>query len=213
MIAELNKAYTTLNKKLFNGELPKPKFEVDISSKTVFRYRGEQRDEIIIGTGFVTIEKDEILDALLHVMIHVFNYRRGIEDCTTNQYHKLEFTEVALKVGLTVMKSPSRGWGLTTSKKKHWEDKEDVRHPHSVNVSRRHDAYRRVKFDADRLTAFQESIQQKIDSTGKKHFLLKYICRCPPPHNSIRSGRRPTGSNRLNIKCNKCGSKFKVEHN
>jgi len=213
MIAELNKAYSTLNRKLFSGELPKPKFQLDLSSKSVFRYRGEQGEEIIIGTGFVTIERDEILDALLHVMVHVFNFQRGIEDCTTNQYHKLEFTEVALKVGLTVVKSSSRGWGLTTSKKKHWEESEYVRHPSTVNLSCRHEAYQKIKFDPEKLTVYQESLQRQIDSTGKKHFLLKYICRCPPPHNSIRSGRRPTGPNRLNIKCVKCGSKFKVDHN
>ena len=209
MISELNKSYNILNKGLFGGKLPKPSFRVDPSSKSAFRFRGQQSDDIIIGLGFTTIDKGKIPDALLHVMVHVSNFIKGIDDCTTNQYHKREFTEAALNVGLTVLKSSSRGWGITTSKKADWLGRDDVRFP--VDVSRRCEAYKKIKIDGEKLRVFQEELQTQISSVRKKQFLLKYVCKCSPPHNSIRSGRRPVGDNRLNATCNKCGHRYKVE--
>jgi hypothetical protein len=41
-----------------------------------------------------------------------------------------------------------------------------------------------------------------------KQCFLKYICQCSPPHNSIRSGRRPNGPHALHIQCLMCGANF-----
>lgn len=211
MISELDRAYKVLNKGLFGGKLPNTKFRVDASSKSAFRYRGQQSEDIVVGAGFATIEKNNVLDGLLHVMVHIYNYNKGVEDCTTNQYHKKAFAERALTAGLSVIKSPSRGWGVTTSHRSVWENEDDVRHPTPENVKRRHASYEKVKLDSKKLRVFQEQLEAHMNSIRKKQFQLKYVCRCEPPHNSIRSGRRPTGRNRLNISCNKCGSRFKVE--
>lgn len=42
----------------------------------------------------------------------------------------------------------------------------------------------------------------------KNRYFMKYQCKCKPPHNSIRSGCRPDGPNRLNIICKDCGQPF-----
>ena len=212
MISELKKAYKTLNRHLFDSDLPEPTFRIDLNSKPVFRYRGEQSPDIVIGAGIVGVDREEIVDDLLHAMIHICNYSLGFEDCTTNQYHKRAFSSMALHVGLTVMKTSSRGWGITTSRRSRWSEYEPdfVRHPLAVDVQRRHSAYKKVRIDPETLQEFQHEIQSTLLATPRKQFQFKYECKCPPPYNSVRSGRRPSGPNRLKAKCMECGSAYKV---
>jgi len=205
MISELNKAYGVLNENLFEGNLQPPSFRVDLTVKPAFRYRGERSPDIIIGAGFSEISVNGILDGLLHVMIHVRNYALGIEDCTTNQYHKRAFSEKALDLGLAVMKTPSRGWGVTTSQRSEWLKFEEVRTPTSLQVRKRHDAYEKVHINLATLSKFKAEIKEKLNSVKKKQFQFKYVCECPPPHNSIRSGRK-----HLNAGCRDCGAKYKI---
>ena len=212
MINQLNVVYNKLNKKLFQNKLPRPLFRIDITSKPVFRYRGIQSNEIIIGSEFSTVSYDDIFDNLLHVMVHIANYESGIEDCTLNQYHKKEFCKLALEKGLVVIKVPSRGWGMTTSRKKIWsKHKADcTRHPDKKATKFRENVYKNLELNSVIFSQFKKELKNKISAISRKQFQLKYVCSCPPPHNSIRSGRRPSGENRLNIKCLDCGSKFKV---
>jgi hypothetical protein len=66
-----------------------------------------------------------------------------------------------------------------------------------------------IKFDKTIFKQAKSEIRQqaKEDKPSKTYF-LKYVCNCPPPHNSIRSGRRPDGPNALNIQCQNCHSTF-----
>jgi hypothetical protein len=98
---------------LFQQGLAAVDFVVSPSRKFVFRLRDAEFIEI--GGGFAELKLVQVLDELLHVMVHVANRQKGIKDHTTNQYHKKEFCDQALAVGLFVKWHPTRGWGITSS--------------------------------------------------------------------------------------------------
>lgn len=213
MISELSKVYDDLNKGLFEAQLPHPIFRIDLTSKEALRYRGNQSRKISIGVGFISIPANRIPDALLHVMVHIFNFGKNVEDCSPNQYHKRSFLQVALDKGFSVVKTSTRGWGTTTSFRADWLDKDlNIKHPTPAKAARLRRLYTTIKIDLDVLQGFQEELKMKLaESKPKRRFLLKYSCGCLPPHNCIRSGRRPDGPHQLDITCNLCGQKFVAE--
>lgn len=209
MISELSNVYDALNQGLFESKLPHPVFRIDLSCRMAFRYRGVQSRKITIGKGFVDMPLVRIPDAMLHIMVHVCNFQREVEDCTKNQYHKQPFLELALDKGFVVRKTPSRGWGHTTSFQSDWFGQEnDIKHPTPARAARLKEVYCKIKINAQKLADFQEELRVELGNTPKKIFLLKYSCGCLPPHNTIRSGRRPDGPHQLDITCNQCGEKF-----
>jgi hypothetical protein len=60
--------------------------------------------------------------------------------------------------------------------------------------------------------AVLKKVKKEIASLPRKSdksYTLKYECGCEPPHNSIRSGRRPDGPNPLNAMCMDCLTYYK----
>ena len=55
------------------------------------------------------------------------------------------------------------------------------------------------------LLEAKKDVERIISKSKTRQYFLKYICNCPEPHNSIRSGRRS-----LNVNCGECGYKFVV---
>lgn len=213
MISELSKVYDALNKELFDAQLPHPVFRIDLTSKEAFRYRGDHSRKISIGSGFISIPANRIPDALLHVMVHIFNFGKNVEDCSPNQYHKRSFLNEALNKGFSVVKTSTRGWGVTTSFHADWLEKDlEIKHPTPAKAARLRQLYATINIDSDALQSFQEELKTQLAaSKPKRRFLLKYSCGCLPPHNCIRSGRRPDGPHQLDITCNLCGNKFVAE--
>lgn len=207
LVAEVERAFRHFNKHLFSNGLPDPIFTLVFDKRLGIKYRAESH-EFAIGSGIDSWSGDKFVCELLHEMIHCYNSQRGVTDCTSNQYHNQEFVQVALEVGFYVSKHRTRGMARTT-----WdrvEDDESTRAPERSANERLKSLVISLKFKEDKLKAAQRCLQEQQRTTPSKTFLFKWICECPPPHNCIRSGRRPGGPNPLDITCNKCGAIFKA---
>jgi hypothetical protein len=207
---EMQEAYQTINKGLFGGVLAPVNFSVLPKRKFTIKFVHEE-NAIVIGGEFSKLDRADILPQLLHEMVHVYNAQKGIEDVTANQYHTIKyFLPVALSVGLVAIKHKSQGWSITSAvPPRNVVEKEFVRKPDDATIQKRDGVFGNILFDKTLIVKTQEEIKKRADdSKPAKTFFLKYTCNCPPPHNSIRSGRRPDGVNALNIVCMNCRSRF-----
>ena len=201
ILPEIEKAYISLNKSLFGSILRTTTFILSPHKKGVVRFIPESF-EMVVGFDICKTDHDAFLLHLLHEMVHVSNFQKGIVDCRQGQYHNTKFRDAALAVGLSVSRDRSHGWGLTSGEINILEKKE----PHPDVVKRRDDAFALAKLNQKVLSEVQKKLA--ASSGHKRTFFLKYECDCAPPHNSIRSGRRPDGEHPLNIKCMCCNSLF-----
>ncbi len=210
ILMELERAYDTLNEHLFEGRLLKSEFILQPKKRVKLKYV-EDSGQIIVGGDLVVVETVALLADLLHQMVHISNAMKGIADCRTTrstQYHNKHFLNAALDVGLTVNKHPARGWDSTTITTMKMKDTGQSRTPTSAAIDRRVRAFDAVSFDKAVLRQAKADIVTAKKTRRSTLYTLKYQCKCPPPHNSIRSGRRPYGDHPLNIKCENCGSLF-----
>jgi hypothetical protein len=147
---------------------------------------------------------------LLHEMIHIKNHQEEVQDCTTNHYHNKYFLNVALEVGMVVIKHKTQGWSITTTMlPRNVVERDFVRKPTSENREKCQKAFIAADLDRNLFKRVCTEMRSKAkQEKPTKTFFLKYVCNCPPPHNSIRSGRRPDGPNALNVHCENCHSKF-----
>jgi len=114
--------------------------------------------------------------------------------------------ESAKEVGFHVARHKTQGWCLTTL-----EPPNDEHHaPDETKNQFLKNTIRDFEFPQDILDAAREHIKISV-KTPRKVCFLKYVCECPTPHNSIRSGRRPDGLHPINIRCEDCGSLFVEE--
>lgn len=208
-LGEIERAYDHLNKTLFNKQLEKVSFSIQIKKKVALRWCSES-NAIIIGMDIIKLGFEEILGVLLHEMIHIANHQSGIIDVTANQYHNKYFLKLALAVGMMVAKHKTQGWAITSIIFPiNLVERIFIKHPTKEAVKTRVDSFDGIKLDKLAYEELQNQIQQKIkQEKPTKTYFLKYQCKCPPPHNSIRSGRRPDGLNVLHIQCLDCRSQF-----
>ena len=207
---DLEQTYQTFNRQLFGGKLPTVGFVPDYNKRFVFRYDSKS-SMIVIGKQFSSVNSRQLMDELLHEMVHVKNAQLGIEDHTPNQYHKKEFSEAALDVGLCVLHTSNRGWGVTTSTVDA-QFEGSYRQPDKRAEKKREEAYRVAKIHPMTLSKFQREMSEIIASKPIKQYQFKYVCECPgDTGNSVRSGRRPDGEHALNATCNVCGAVFVYE--
>lgn len=203
MIAFLRRVYRQLNNALFDGKLPKVKF-LPLRShapRNILNFVPPQTAEL--GTRFVEATPLEILDAFVHVMVHVGNYHDGKPDMGANDYHKANFCSEALRVGLIVENHSIKGWANTYSevRKSHGR----VRMPATAASRRLKAAYAAMPLLAA-LREFQDQIRQNAGTSYRKT-LYRYVCQCEPPM-IVRSGRDPQGERPLRATCDVCGAKF-----
>lgn len=206
LFPELQRVYCCFNKTLFGNTLPKKlEFLWDSSDKQCLRYLGKQ-NVLRIGLGINSITAKGFLDELLHQMVHIYNRQCKIRDCNSQCYHNKNFVNKALSLGLYVSKHPSKGFAITTSC---LHDKLiEPKYPSKESIVKLSGVYTLLKFDEDLFNEIRNNmlLEDRLSRQGK--YLLKYVCKCPSPHNTIRSGRRPYGKSPLNITCNICNSKF-----
>jgi hypothetical protein len=208
LLHELNRVFLFLNTRLFADLLEPPPIVVDPQKKFTLKY---VNGYLMIGSHFKNVEPHDLLLHLLHEMVHMRNEKKEVVDVTANQYHNRKFLAAALSVGLVVRKHKIQGWGLTGANipKGSVVDPEMTQVPSQQAVQRRIAAFQEVKLDMNALNNVKEEIKKKLArKSPAKPCFLKYVCECPPPHNSIRSGRRPDGDHPLLITCDKCGAKF-----
>jgi hypothetical protein len=202
LIKELQRAFDVLNAHLFAGNLKMPDFVFIPKKKVVLRYMPDTT-QMVLGGDMGVVDVQDFLVHLLHEMVHVSNFSKGVIDCRSNQYHNKEFMQAAVEVGLICVRHRNQGWVTTTSYKG-----DNAVTPSSEAVERRVAAFAAVNFDKDVLKQAKSQLTQLTKRRRQAIYFLKYECQCPPPHNSIRSGRRPDGDHPLNIKCLECNAKF-----
>lgn len=144
--------YQQLSEALYETPLPQPRFEKNLGRKFVFHYRSPNIVEI--GGLAITAKRIQILDDMAHVLVHVVNHMQGVQDHTANQYHKHEFRDAALAIGLIVACHPTRGWGLTFSQEKDAKAYDKYRVPSGIARQR---LLQRMRRSISRINILQRS--------------------------------------------------------
>lgn len=72
-----------------------------------------QPNEIVLCAEVLARPVADIMETLLHEMVHHYNALGGVKDCSDRQWHNKRFKEVAELVGLVVEKQPGRGYAAT----------------------------------------------------------------------------------------------------
>jgi hypothetical protein len=209
IVAELERVYTLLNDGLFNGKLQSVPILIQPKKKITLRWLPDQ-ESLVVGSDFTKLANCEIPAAMLHEMIHIANTQRGLTDVTTNQYHNKYFLQAALDAGLVVIKHKTQGWAITTTVyPRNVVERIYIKKPLKEAAARREAVFASIKLEKAVFHSGRTDLRERIKAEKPaKTYFLKYQCNCPPPHNSIRSGRRPDGPNALNIQCLNCRSKF-----
>ena len=188
-LSEMERVSQILARDLFGG-VSIPQFKLELARKAPFT------DEIVhiaVGIGIIKLSQGEILAGILHELVHIYNRIRGVSDQTANHYHNRKFKNLAIQVGLRVTCDRNKGWHITSL---------------TDGVQNNIDACR---VNAKYLLEGKKQLRRMIQGRIQRPCFLKYICECPPPHNSIRSGRRPNGGHPLRIRCEVCGAAFVPE--
>jgi len=217
--SELTKVFDFFNARLFDSKLVCPPHVVQPEKKSVFRFKVNPiRIEIGLGFGdFNDCTSRHILSDYLHQMVHIYNFQNKIVDCSSNQYHNKRFALFAVAVGLFVNKYKNQGWSRTSYISQFESVPSSVVTMNSKEICPSMDSNQKLQnwleeimtdIDVNMWTEISHQIR-KMRSKAKPCF-LKYICKCKPPRNNIRSGRRPTsdGFHPALISCGICGGKF-----
>ena len=118
-VCQLEKMYNTINGDLFNGSLPTPIITVQSSKgayghcsrSKVWKCRDNEQYELNIGAETMNDCIEEILDTLLHEMIHLYCRENGIQEVSRGgTYHNKKFKELAEQKLLVVFHTDKSGW-------------------------------------------------------------------------------------------------------
>jgi hypothetical protein len=209
MMLWLDETYCFFNSTLFKGELPQVFFTINADRKAIFHFVPPYTMEVCAKMDEVS-SITEVLDDLLHSMIHIANHRSGLPDYTANQYHNAHFCSAALSLGFYVVKSKGRGWAITFSNREAAKDQVYVKPSVAANKKLR-SAISQIKLNSRNLEDLKGLIHEKLSTKNTREYLLRYVCRCEPPYNAVRTGRKPDGDHPLNATCNDCGACFQPE--
>jgi hypothetical protein len=195
------------NKNLFNNSLKIPRIEIDFDRKFIMRWI---EDTIYVGVEIAAISLPELHCHIVHEMVHISNADQNIEDVGVNQYHNKLFCNKCLNLGFFVVRHWTQGWSLnTTLPLRNVRDKNMFKFPTQHDRENLLKVIKEFKLHRSEFSNNIACVRSQISAkTPSKTFFLKYVCQCPSPHNSIRSGRRPDGRNSLDIKCKRCNCDF-----
>lgn len=204
---ELQTIYDRFNNDLFGGTLAVSPFALNTRRNCIFRF-DPSTFHMVMGSQFERVGLRDIMDAMLHQMCHINCRLNGISECTSNSYHNRKFREQALAVGL-ICGCNHHGWRKTTSVAATLtEGLREIAYPDQAVFNKREEIYLGLMENVNKGKI--EGAKRDLEGRQlKKSFFLKYVCGCPGPHNSIRSGRRPDGKNRLNVICGDCLQPFR----
>jgi len=203
----LHKMFNHYNQTLFSGALKSPDIEIDLTRKFAMRLID---NTIWVGVEIPAATAFDLHSMLIHEMVHVHNAELGLEDVGINQYHNRNFSNKCVDLGFYVIRHGTQGWSLNTViPVRNITNKGMVKEPDPANRNLLLQAIESCQIDRNEFSAAIASVNSLIAGMKPaKTFFLKYVCRCPEPHNSIRSGRRPDGRNALDITCNRCNCSF-----
>lgn len=118
-VGQLEKIYNALNADLFNGSLPVPIITVQSKPGTyghcttskVWRNKDTEQYEMNIAAEMLNMEIEEVLDTLIHEMVHLYCRENGIQEVSRGgKYHNGKFKALAEEKGLVCYKAGQYGW-------------------------------------------------------------------------------------------------------
>ena len=127
-IGAIEKIARIASTELFEKRLGKPIQEMPIftvnnrhrnawgytSVARVWEVDGEQKREIGITARLLTADITEIVDTIIHELVHIYALENNIQDVSRGgYYHNKEFKRLAETVGLKCVECGSAGWNTT----------------------------------------------------------------------------------------------------
>lgn len=118
-VGQLEKMYNKINMDKFNGELPVPIITVQSKKGTwghcsvskIWKRKEDNTYEMNISAECVGKEIEEIIDTLIHEMIHLYCREKGIKEVSRGGvYHNSKFKELAEEKGLITFKTEKYGY-------------------------------------------------------------------------------------------------------
>ncbi len=192
----LEEVFNHFNKVKFNGELPEPVITIQSKGKTksygwcsaipFWFKKAEDKEEILyeinISAEHLDRGVEDIIETLLHEMVHLYNTSvLNIDDCTNKGFHNEHFKEIAEMIGLKVDKIPRKGFALTSLTDSLKQEIEGL------------------KIDPEIFCICRiENIQA---NNIKKSSQITMKCDC---------GKKLKVKEEMNIICGECGSNFKI---
>lgn len=125
-IYELENIFQQLNDLLFEGKIKIPVILVQTTKrnslgwctcKPVWKHREKEIEnyEITICAEYLNRDIYDIMETMIHEMVHLNNIYCEIQDTSNNNnYHNKKYKETAEAVGLLVDKRPIFGWAFTS---------------------------------------------------------------------------------------------------
>lgn len=123
-VGQLEKMYNTMNWDFYGGTLPTPIITVQSKPGTyghctvnkVWRRKEDNTYEMNIAAEVLDQNIEEIIDTLLHEMVHLYCRENGIQEVSRGgKYHNGKFKELAEKCGLLCVKAGQYGWNTTAT--------------------------------------------------------------------------------------------------
>ena len=118
----LEKMFRALNEKYFEGQLEEPIITIQSTPRAYghvtvgksWRKGQESRHELNLGAGTLDRPIEEVTATLQHEMVHLWNIKEGIQDCSRGgQYHNKKFRDAAESRDLKISYDKRIGWSIT----------------------------------------------------------------------------------------------------
>ena len=118
-VSQLEHMYNALNADKFDGALPMPIITVQSKPGTwghcsrarVWQRKDEQTYEMNIAAETLSAPIEEIIDTLLHEMVHLYCRENDIKEVSrSGKYHNGKFKDLAESVGLVCVREGIYGW-------------------------------------------------------------------------------------------------------
>ena len=202
-LEELYRIFGILNEDKFDGELTEPVITIQktkgrtLGHFTVDRTWRDKNNEESEETSYYEINVDprwfntrtpaDVVETLLHEMVHYYNKMNDIKDCSGNVHNK-KFKSSAEKVGLVVEKGKGVGYGYTSMSEALRDYVDEVVKPSEV-------AFEYFRTAPVKLSGG--------GSGGRKKSVFKYTC---PDCGAEVKGKRD-----MVIKCGLCDVVMKME--
>lgn len=122
---ELYRIFDILNSKFYDSKLPQPVITIQkgrannygwFTLGKVWKNKNDENNqsyEINITANNLNREAYEIVETLLHEMVHYYHKLNDIRDCNNNVHNK-KFKVEAERVGCIVVNAKPNGWGYTS---------------------------------------------------------------------------------------------------
>ena len=120
---QLEKMFRALNRDSFGGELEEPIITIQstpgayghVTVGKTWKRKDDWRHELNIAADWLERPIEEITATLIHEMVHLYNIKQGIQDCSRGgTYHNKKFKEEAEKHMIHIEKHEKYGWTITT---------------------------------------------------------------------------------------------------